>query len=145
MMDGDQKKVQKEHNESQLAYHFGDFKISRSQQVLVRSEEKIVISTKAYYLLMTFLENHGKILKKDDIINAVWPGQFVTDTALTKQIVRLRKLIGDTDSDNPMIETHRGVGYRFAIDVELHEQKATKPIINTKILNQCSNIVLLLS
>jgi len=131
-MDGDQKKVQKEHNESQLAYHFGDFKISRSQQVLVRSEEKIVISTKAYYLLMTFLENHGKILKKDDIINAVWPGQFVTDTALTKQIVRLRKLIGDTDSDNPMIETHRGVGYRFAIDVELHEQKATKPIINTK-------------
>lgn len=81
-MNGEQKKQ----DNPQIAYHFGDFIISRSQQVLKRKEENIVISTKAFYLLMTFLENHGKILKKDDIINAVWPGQIVTVTALTKQI-----------------------------------------------------------
>lgn len=112
---------QQKHNEVAIEYRFADFKISRSQQVLMQGNEKIVIGTKAYYLLLTFLENHGHILKKDDIINAVWPGQIVTDTALTKQIVRLRRLIGDQDGENPMIETHRGVGYRFAIPVESRE------------------------
>jgi DNA-binding winged helix-turn-helix (wHTH) protein/tetratricopeptide (TPR) repeat protein len=110
-------------NSSQIEYRFGHFRINPSQQVLIKNEQKIVIGTKPYYLLMVFLKNHGKILKKDEIIEAVWPGQIVTDAALTKQIVRLRKLIEDTDSSSPMIETHRGVGYRFAGNVELYEMQ----------------------
>ncbi|MCB1604278.1 MAG: winged helix-turn-helix domain-containing protein, partial [Xanthomonadales bacterium] len=110
-----------EQNQAQIEYCFGNFRLSPSQQVLIKNEEKIVIGTKPYYLLMLFLQKHGDILKKDDIINKVWPGQIVTDAALTKQIVRLRKLIDDNDSNHPIIETHRGVGYRFAGNVEQFE------------------------
>ena len=111
----------KHQNQPQIEYRFGNFRLSPSQQVLIKNEEKIVIGTKPYYLLMLFLQKHGDILKKDDIINKVWPGQIVTDAALTKQIVRLRKLIDDNDSNHPIIETHRGVGYRFAGNVEQFE------------------------
>jgi DNA-binding winged helix-turn-helix (wHTH) protein len=118
--------------EGNLTYHFAGFKVSQSQQVLCKDGKKDVITTKAYYLLLTFLKNHGKILSKDDLINAVWPGQIVTDTALTKQVVRLRKIIGDVNPDNPIIETHRGVGYRFATLVEIN--KATDDSQSTELL-----------
>ncbi len=99
-------------------YRFADFYIRNDQQVLYRQHKKIPLGTKVYYLLLTFVENPGKILSKDEIIEAVWPGQVVTDTALAKQILRLRKLLGDDNSEHPFIETHRGVGYRFTASVE---------------------------
>ncbi len=70
-------------------------------------------------MLLTLVENAGQILSKDEIIESVWPGQVVTDTALSKQILRLRKLLGDNNPEQPLIETHRGVGYRFTADVDI--------------------------
>jgi DNA-binding winged-HTH domains len=98
-------------------YHFLDFHISRDQQALYYKNKKQVINTKAYHLLLELVENQGEILSKDHLINTVWHGQVVTDAALAKQILRLRKIIHDDDLNNPVIETHRGVGYRFTAPV----------------------------
>ncbi|MGB7453931.1 MAG: winged helix-turn-helix domain-containing protein [Lysobacterales bacterium] len=94
-------------------YQFLDCVVSSDRQMLCRNHENTRLGTKVYYLLLTFLQNPGKVLTKNQIIDTVWPGQIVTDAALTKQILRLRKVLTDSDSDQPIIETHRGVGYRF--------------------------------
>jgi len=101
-----------------VEYQFRDFRISTAKQVLFYKGQKQLINTKAYYLLLKLVQNSGEILTKDDLIEAVWPNQVVTDAALSKQILRLRKIINDQDSLNPIIETLRGTGYRFSVAVK---------------------------
>ncbi|GAA4816637.1 hypothetical protein GCM10011365_00220 [Marinicella pacifica] len=100
-----------------LEYQFLNFHLSPHQQALYYKGKKQAINTKAYHLLLEFVENQGEILSKDHLINTVWQGQVVTDAALAKQVLRLRKIINDNDLENPIIETHRGVGYRFTAQV----------------------------
>ncbi len=102
-------------------YRFGDYRLSTQQQSLIYEGKPLSLSTKVYYLLLTLVENAGQVLSKDEIIEAVWPGQIVTDTALAKQVLRLRKLLHDQHREQPYIETHRGVGYRFTAQVEIVE------------------------
>lgn len=102
-------------------YRFGAYRLSTQQQSLIYEGKPLSLSTKIYYLLLTLVENAGQVLSKDEIIEAVWPGQIVTDTALAKQVLRLRKLLHDQHRDQPYIETHRGVGYRFTEQVEVVE------------------------
>lgn len=110
-------------------YHFLDCVVSSDRQVLCRNNENTPLGTKVYYLLLAFVRNAGKILTKDKIISEVWPGQIVTDAALTKQILRLRKVLNDSDPDKAIIETHRGVGYRFNVPVitQSGNSEVTKP------------------
>lgn len=104
-------------------YCFADFRLSARQQSLFRAGEPQQLTTKIYYLLMAFVERPGEVLSKDAIVEAVWPGQVVTDTALAKQVLRLRRILDDAARDTPLIETHRGVGYRLTCPVEtVHEQ-----------------------
>ena len=87
-------------------YHFLDFHLSRNQQALYYKNKQQAINTKAYHLLLELVENQGEILTKDHLIKTVWHGQVVTDAALAKQVLRLRKIINDNDSDNPIIEEY---------------------------------------
>jgi DNA-binding winged helix-turn-helix (wHTH) protein/tetratricopeptide (TPR) repeat protein len=102
-------------------YRFGAYRLSNQQQSLFFEGKTLSLSTKIYYLLLTLVKNAGQVLSKDEIIEAVWPGQIVTDAALTKQVLRLRTLLQDQHRDQPFIETHRGVGYRFTPPVEIVE------------------------
>ncbi len=101
-----------------LEYKFGDYRMSNSQQILFKGENRLPLSTKIYNLLLTLVKNTGQVLSKDEIIDTVWPGQVVTDTALAQQILRLRQVLEDNNRVQPLIETHRGVGYRFTAPVE---------------------------
>ncbi|MCX7545428.1 winged helix-turn-helix domain-containing protein [Marinicella gelatinilytica] len=114
-----------------LDYQFLDFHLSRNQQALYYKGKKQTINTKAYHLLLEFVENQGEILSKDHLINTVWHGQIVTDAALAKQILRLRKIIHDDDLTNPIIETHRGVGYRFTAPVNTKNAESGKKSYKT--------------
>lgn len=110
------------HMSKVVEYQFLDYRISTARKVLYHQNEQQVINTKAYYLLLKLVKSHGEILSKDELIEAVWPNQIVTDAALSKQILRLRKLINDEDTQNPIIETHRGTGYRFSVPVKITAQ-----------------------
>ena len=65
-----------------------------------------------FSILVLFLSNPGRVYTRDDIINHMHgPGYAVTDRAIDVQIVGLRKKLGSLAG---LIETVRGVGYRFS-------------------------------
>ncbi len=100
-------------NQEPVDYSFGAYRLAGSRQALFRDGEEVPVSTKLYYLLLALVRRQGEVLTKDDLIEAAWPGQVVTDAALAKQMLRVRRLIDDQDRTPPFIETHRGIGYRF--------------------------------
>ena len=96
-----------------------EFKINESGEVL---KGELVLSDKLtsleYKLLKFMLENKGRVIEKEEIINAVWKEAKttlgVTDQALDQLIFRLRKKIED-DPNNPLqIQTIKGRGFKFA-------------------------------
>lgn len=104
-----------------LAYRFAGFRLSAQHQRLERiagGEQPTALTTKLYHLLLTFAARPREVISKESIVQAVWPGQVVTDAALAKQMQRLRKLLSTGPDDPPLIETHWGRGYRFICDVQ---------------------------
>lgn len=75
-------------------------------------QEKINISYREYQLMKIFLENIGKTISRDFLIENFWDnlGDYVNDNTLSVSINRLREKIGPYSKN---LKTVRGLGYRF--------------------------------
>jgi len=63
------------------------------------------------------VKNSGHLVEKDELMSAVWPGQFVEEGNLNKTISLLRQALGESTEGNHFIETVPKRGYRFVADV----------------------------
>jgi DNA-binding response OmpR family regulator len=67
-----------------------------------------------FRLLKTFVERRGRVLSREQIIDAAWePGTNVTDRVVDTHILNLRKKIEADPSQPQLIQGVRGLGYRF--------------------------------
>jgi DNA-binding winged helix-turn-helix (wHTH) protein/tetratricopeptide (TPR) repeat protein len=96
-------------------YEFGPFRLDPARHVLLRGEEPVSLTPKAFEtLLLLLLENRDRVLLKDELMNRLWPESFVEEANLSQTIFILRKTLGETAQDQRYIVTVRGTGYRFA-------------------------------
>jgi two-component system response regulator RegX3 len=78
--------------------------------------QEIKLRKKEFALLRLLLENPGRVLTREVLIDRVWGSDYVGDTkTLDVHIKRLRTLIEDDPKNPTGITTVRGVGYRFEI------------------------------
>jgi two-component system response regulator RegX3 len=92
----------------------GDVRIDPDRhRVFVRGDE-VVLRRKEFELLLLLVENAGRVLTRDTLIDRVWGSDYVGDTkTLDVHVKRLRNHV-EADPSNPaIITTVRGVGYRF--------------------------------
>lgn len=77
----------------------------------------LYLSALEYRLLLVFLNNHGAILTRTQLLEAIWDiaGEFVNDNTLTVYIKRLREKIEDDPQNPTIIKTVRGLGYKCEI------------------------------
>ncbi len=86
---------------------------STSDRVFVRGEE-VQLRRKEFELLRLLVENAGRVLTRDVLIDRVWGTDYIGDTkTLDVHIKRLRSRIEVDPSSPKLITTVRGVGYRF--------------------------------
>jgi TolB-like protein len=95
---------------------FGDFRLD--QNGLFQRDERgiyipVAIGWRALDLLGVLVERRGKLVKKGEIIAAVWPGMVVGDSNLTVQISALRRILDPGRAEGSCIQTVAGRGYRF--------------------------------
>jgi two-component system response regulator RegX3 len=80
------------------------------------NDEEIKLRKKEFALLRLLLENPGRVLTREVLIDRVWGNDYVGDTkTLDVHIKRLRSLIEDDPKSPIHITTVRGVGYRFEL------------------------------
>ena len=68
-------------------------------------------------LLVFLARSGGRVVSKDDVIDAIWEGRFIADTTLTRAIADLRRALGDDQRHPQYIETIPKRGYRFVAAV----------------------------
>jgi DNA-binding winged helix-turn-helix (wHTH) protein/Flp pilus assembly protein TadD len=101
----------------QTFYEFGPFHVDTQRCLLLREGEPITLSPKAFETLVVLVENHGRVMKKEELISRIWPNSFVEEGNLTQNIFVLRKALGEGPNDHRYIVTIPGQGYRFVAPV----------------------------
>ncbi len=103
---------------------FPPFRLDTVNQCLWREEQSIALTPKAYTLLKHLIARAGKLVAKEELLNAVWPETFVSDAVLKVYIGELRKALGDDAKNAQFIATVHRRGYRFIGKIE--EDKRTR-------------------
>ena len=80
-----------------------------------RDGSEIRMSALEFRLLMAFVNNRGRLLTREKLLEDIWDiaGDFVNDNTLTVYIKRLREKLGDDPQNPTLIKTVRGLGYRM--------------------------------
>ena len=77
-------------------YEFGPFRIDPARELLLRSEELVPLTSKAFQTLLALVENSGQVVPKDQLMRTLWPGTFVEESNLTQTVFVLRKALLQT-------------------------------------------------
>src|SRR5215475_13056230 len=102
---------------SDLSLTFGRFRLDPTSGQLYSDSRPIPLAPKALSLLEYLAERPGRLVKKSELLDAVWPGVFVADGALKVCIREIRRALGDDAQAPRFIETAHRRGYRFIADV----------------------------
>jgi DNA-binding winged helix-turn-helix (wHTH) protein len=100
-----------------MIYLFQDFELDDNLYQLRRGGTPVAIEPKVFDVLAYLLHHHDPVVTKDELLEKLWPGQVVSETALTRCIVAARKAVGDDGTTQGVIETQHGRGYRFVAEV----------------------------
>jgi DNA-binding winged helix-turn-helix (wHTH) protein/Tol biopolymer transport system component len=115
-------------------YSFDDFQLDVSNRQLRRGDKALSLPAKAFDLLVTLVENKGRLVEKDELFKTVWQDQIVEESNLTVHISQIRKALGETKTNPRFIETVPGYGYRFTGDVSNFEDEEF--VIETETLSR---------
>jgi len=100
--------------ENKRFYEFGPFRIDPEEHQLLRGEEPVPLTPKAFETLLILVRSSERVVLKDDMMKKLWPDSFVEEANLSQNIFILRKALGETAQDARYITTVPGRGYRFA-------------------------------
>ncbi len=92
---------------------FGDHRLDIERRELRRGAELIAIEPKAFDLLTFLVQQRDRVVSKNDLLQAVWGGRIVSESALTTRINAVRRAIGDDGAAQRLIRTFTRRGVRF--------------------------------
>jgi len=117
-------------------YEFGPFRLDPEKHRLLHLGEPVPLPPKAMEALVLLVQNPGKMLEREQLMQAVWKDSFVEDANLTVAISHLRKALNQIGETAEYIETIPRVGYRFVADVRDVSEELAPLIIEKRKYSQ---------
>src|SRR6266498_3920033 len=101
----------------QEIYEFGPFRLDPGEGRLLRGDQTVALTPKAFETLALLVQRSGHLVRKGELIERVWHDTIVEESNLNVIIHNLRKALGDDPAKSKYIETISKCGYRFVADV----------------------------
>lgn len=92
---------------------FDRFELLTQRRLLLRDGEPVSLRGRAFDLLVALVERAGRVVTRNELLDAVWPGLVVEDNNVAMQVTALRKVL-----QGPLITTVPGRGYCFTGQVQ---------------------------
>ena len=100
-----------------LVFTFDGFELDTGRFELRCDGARVHVEPQVLSLLIMLAENRERMVSKDELIDAIWDGRIVSESAVAARIKAARKAIGDDGSAQRLIRTVHGKGFRFVGDV----------------------------
>jgi DNA-binding winged helix-turn-helix (wHTH) protein len=110
-----------------MRYVFGDYILDPQRQELWRAGTRLVLRPKVFQLLLYLLEQRDRLVSKHELIEQLWPHQFISEATLLSCIKAVRQAVGDAGRTQLVIETRHRQGYRFVAAVALEDTSVPMP------------------
>jgi DNA-binding winged helix-turn-helix (wHTH) protein/tetratricopeptide (TPR) repeat protein len=99
------------------AFSFGPFNLDVANHQLTRDGAVLPFKPKAFDTLRLLVENSGRVISKQELLQQLWPDTFVEESSLTQNIYELRRALGEPRGEARYIENVPKRGYRFIAEV----------------------------
>ena len=99
-----------------MLFSFGEMEFDSSTFELRRSGRRVPLEPQAFDVLAHLVAHRDRVVSKEELMDEVWGGRFVTETAVTSRIKQVRRAVGDDGDTQRVIRTLHGRGYRFVAD-----------------------------
>ena len=111
-----------------ISFEFGPFRLEPGERRLLRHTTPIALPPKAFDLLVALVEHGDRLLRKEELMERLWPGTFVEEVNLAQNISAIRRVLGGSREE--YIQTVAGAGYRFAAPVQraITPREAAPPV-----------------
>ncbi|HXG37033.1 MAG TPA: alpha/beta fold hydrolase [Dehalococcoidia bacterium] len=110
-----------------MLYHFAEYELDTRRFELRRGGLRVPIEPQVFDVLAFLVENHDRVVTKDEIMEKVWGDKFISEAALNSRLMAARKAIGDSGREQRLIRTLHGRGFRFVGDVTLQGEDTSSP------------------
>ncbi len=108
-------------------FDFGDWRVDPARgRLTARAGTEVRLEPQLVDLLVLFAGSDGRVLSKDEIVEAVWAGRAIGDDTLAAAISRLRRALGET-RQRRYIETVPKRGYRCAVEADAETPSSAGP------------------
>jgi DNA-binding winged helix-turn-helix (wHTH) protein/tetratricopeptide (TPR) repeat protein len=94
-------------------YRVLDLDVDADDASVVRDGERIALPPLTFDLLLLLVRRHPHLVRRQEILDAVWPREHVSDQTLTHRVLLLRQALGDHAEAPRYIAGERGFGYRL--------------------------------
>ncbi len=100
-------------------YRFGEFELDTARFQVRQRGQVLAAQPQVFDVLHYLVRHHDRVVTKDELLEQIWSGRYISETTLSSRIKAVRQLIGDTGKEQAMLRTLRHRGYRFVGDVEV--------------------------
>jgi TolB-like protein/Tfp pilus assembly protein PilF len=102
-----------------MIYSFNQFELDTDRFELRQDNVPVSIEPQVFALLTLLVDNHDRMVSKEEMIERIWKGRVISDAALSSRIKSVRQALGDDGRSQRLIRTIHGRGLRFVGDVEI--------------------------
>src|SRR3712207_6113991 len=100
-------------------FEFGEFLLDTHCRILQKNGETVHLTPRTFDLLSVMVENAGRVLEHEELLDKVWEGTYVEQANLKKTISALRQALGESADASEFITTVPRKGYRFTAPVRV--------------------------
>ena len=113
-------------------YRFAEFTLNTGEQTLLRGTDEVYLQPKTFETLVYLVERHGHLVKKNELLDALWADTYVTENALTRCIKEVREALQDDAHQPRFVKTVPRIGYKFIADVEDVRQEGRHGVVSNE-------------
>lgn len=104
-------------NNLESGFYLGEQRVEPTRCAILTADEEVRVEPRVMDVLVLMVKHAGQVVSREEFIQSVWNGTFVTDEVLSRCVYRLRQALGDDTKKPRFIETVSKRGYRLIAPV----------------------------
>ena len=113
---------------SSQGFRFGPVTLIPAERLVLKDGRPVPLTPKAFDLLAFMAAHPGRLLTKDELMQAVWPDAIVEESNLSYNVFAIRKALGEGEETERYVETVPKRGYRFLPQVVPVDDNGNGPL-----------------
>jgi DNA-binding winged helix-turn-helix (wHTH) protein len=103
-----------------MRYSFGQYEVDTQRRELRHDGEPRSVEPQVFDVLAYLLQHRDRLVTRRELTGAVWGHNFITSSTLGSRLMAARRAVGDSGSEQSLIRTVHGRGFRFVAPVRVH-------------------------